>query len=447
MTGVKSMDKRHIFLIVGMVTLLFVFAGCQSTAQSDLWDLGDRADMPVSKQGSVLEIVSPDEVLVEAYGLYYGEGKSIASQKRDVAEHGTEKALLDARRTAIHVLLLEGSDPILASDQEKAAFQRDKEYFYSPDTLRHYITYEDTLFTSRLLIEDSTGIRVSKRFKVNKERLLEDLAYRRIIVARDVLMESIGNPIIMVMPNAETNQSPLDILAADPIARQSSTIIQSYLTSKGYEVVTPEQSGEIANLITTQQSLNGGYPDFSYQLALTIGSDIYMTFTGYSEESSLDTTRYIATLNIYETTTARLLGSETGYSKGRKGDVGVSVEEAYNDAIDRALTRVMNYWKEDVEKGIQYKVIVSLTPGLDSFDIDTIHLSFLDAVDEIAVNSRELILTDETIDFLIWVDPKRYDRPLRVYQALKEAFEQGGSSAVMGRSSINRKLMQLTIEY
>lgn len=441
------MGRNYRIPILLVAGILLILTGCQGTARSDLWDLGDGSDIPVSKQGSVLEVVSPDEVLVEAYGIYYGKGSSSAARRRDVEENGTEMALLDARRTSIHILLLEGSDPILSSTEEKAAFQRDKEYFYNADTMRRYITYEDTLFTSRLLIEDSTGIRVSKRFKVNKERLLEDLAYRRIIVARDVLMESIGNPIIMVMPNAETNQSPLDILAADPIARQSSTIIQSYLTSKGYEVITPEQSGEIANLVTTQQSLNGGYPDFSYQLALTIGSDIYMTFTGYSEESSLDTTRYIATLNIYETTTARLLGSETGYSKGRKGDVGVSVEEAYNDAIDRALTRVMNYWKEDVEKGIQYKVIVSLTPGLDSYDIDTIHLSFLDAVDEIAVSSRELILTDETIDFLIWVDPKRYDRPLRVYQALKEAFEQGGSSAVMGRSSINRKLMQLTIEY
>lgn len=441
------MGKSHRYLVIVIIGLLTILAGCQGTPQADMWDLGDRTDIPIAKQGSVLEVVSPAEVLVEAYGIYYGEGSSTAARRRDVQQNGTERALLDARRTSIHVLLLEGSDPILSSAQEKATFQRDKNYFYHPDTLKRYITYEDTLFTSRLLIEDSTGIRVAKRFKINKERLLDDLVDRRIIVARETLMNTIGNPIIMVIPNAETNQSPLEILANDPIARQSSTVVQSYLTSKGYEVIIPEQSGEITNLISTQQSLDGGAPDFSYQLALTIGSDIYMTFSGYSEDGSFDTTRYVATINIFESTTARLLGSETGYSKGRKGELGVSVEEAFNDAIDKALSRVMNYWKEDVKKGVQYKVIANLTPGLDNFDIDSIHLSFLDAIEEIAVSSRELILTKETVDFLVWIDPNRYDRPLRVYQALKEAFERKGTGATMGRTSINRKLMQLTIDY
>ena len=432
------------YLPITIIGILLILVGCQGTAQLDAHR---ESDIPVAKQGSVIEVVSPDEVLVEAYGIYYGKGSSPRAQQKDVEKVGTDEALLDARRSALYVLLLEGADPVLSSPQEIAAFNRDNAFFYHPDNLRRYITYEDTLFTSRVLIDNATGIKIAKRFKINKERLLGDLAERRIMVAREQLMASIGNPIIMVMPNAEINRSPLDILADDPIARQASTVIQGYLSSKGYEVIVPEQSGEIANLIATQQNLSTGYPDFAYELALTIGSDIYMTFSGYSEDASFNTTRYIATLNIFESTTGRLLGSETGYSKGRIGDIGVSVEEALNDAIDKAITRVMNYWKEDLKKGIQYKVVVSITPGLDSYDVDSIHLSFLDAVESVANSSRELILTNETIDFLLWVDATRYDRPLRVYQAIKEAFERGGTGAIMGRTTINRKLMQLTIEY
>ena len=125
----------------------------------------------------------------------------------------------------------------------------------------------------------------------------------------------------------------------------------------------------------------------------------------------------------------------------------VSVEEALIGALDRVITRIMNYWKEDMSRGTQYKVIVSITDGLDSHDIDSIHLAFMDAVSDISVSSRALVFTERTIDYLVWVDPQRHDQALRLYQALKTAFERYGTGAVMGRSSMNRKLLQLTIDF
>lgn len=433
-------------LLLVLTALALLATGCQSTSKTGSFGLEQTRDIPVSKRGTVLEMVSPAEVLVEAFGEYYGVGSSTRAKRNDINANGTDQALLDARRTSIHVILFEGSDPLLNTPQERAAFQQQSTYFYHPDTLRRYITYEDTLFLSRVIIEDGTGIRVAKRFRINKDRLIEDLTERRIMVSRETLLSTAGNPILMVMPEARTGESPLAVLAADTTARQASTVIQSYLTAKGFEVVVPEQTAEIANLIRSQQMLSG-QPDFAYQIALSIGSDIYLTFSGYAQEASFGTTRYVATVNAYETTTARLLGSETGYSKERRGDLMVSVEEALNDAVDKVLTRVMNYWKEDMARGVQYKVIVSITPGLDSYDIDSIHMAFMDAVSDVALSSRELILTNETIDYIIWVNSATYDRALRVYQALKEAFERYGTGAVLGRSSMNRKLMQLTIDY
>lgn len=432
------------YCVASLIAVLVVATGCVGFGTSDL-PIREH-QIPNARQGSVVEVLSPVEVMVESYGIYYGEGKSLRARKQDVREHGNERALLDARRSAIHVLLFEGATPLLSRTEERMAFERDKDFFYSPESLGRYITWEESQFTSRLLIEDATGLKISKRFKIHTERLVRDLNARRILASRESLISDVGNPIIMVIPNAESTRSPLDILGDDPTARQASTVIQSHLAAKGFETIVPEQSAEISQLVSTQQNLFGQM-DMAYQLALTIGSDIYITFSGYPEDGSFGTTRYVATLNVFESTTGRLLGSETGYGEGRKGELGISVEEALNDAVDKALIRVMDFWKEDVRKGVPYKVVVGLDPGLDAYDVDSLQMALLKAVDSISVSYRELVLTDGTMDLLVRIEPSVYEGSLAVYQALKAAFERQGTQALLVRGSLNRKLLQLRIEY
>ena len=304
--------KKFAFLLALCIALIGMTA-CQSSVLIPADSGRFRNEIPVARRGTVLEVVSPSEVRVEAYGEYYGTGSNVRAQRNDVNTNGTDLALLDARRTAIYLLLFEGSDPLLSTNQERMLFQQHSTHIYHPETLRRYITYEDSQFTSRVFLEEGTALRVAKRFRVNKDRLLADLAERRITIARQTLMQTMGNPILMVIPDARTAQSPLDVLAADTVARQGSTVLQSYLTAKGYEVVVPEQTAEIAQIIGAQQMSASGTVDFAYQLALSIGSDIYLTFSGYAEVASFGTYRYVATVNAYETTSARLLGSYTRY--------------------------------------------------------------------------------------------------------------------------------------
>lgn len=429
-------------LTISLISLLLLIVSCQSSQTIDPNSLRNSRDIPLSRRGSILEVVSPSEIMVEAYGEYYGQGSSMRDQRKDVDKQGSDAALLDARRTAIYLLLFAGSDPLLSTERERLLFDQHSMYFYAPENLRRYITYEETLFASRLLFEEGTAIRVSKRFTIHKDRLIADLTERNIIAGKTVLLETVGNPILMVLPDAISGQSPISVLTEDMVARQSATVIQSYLTSKGYEVVVPEQSAEISQLITAQQAT-----DYAYQLALSIGSDIYLTFSGYTEAGGYGTKRYVASLSAFETTTGRLLGSETGYSKERTGDDMVSVEEALNAAIDKVITRIMNYWKTDMLQGIQYKVILALPEQLDAYDSEMLQMSFLQAISDISLSSRELIITDQTIDCLIWVDPNEYDRALSVYLALQEAFNRYGTGATLTRSSLNRKLLQLAISY
>ena len=162
--------------------------------------------------------------------------------------------------------------------------------------------------------------------------------------------------------------------------------------------------------------------DYAYQLALSIGSDIYINFL-VQEDAGYGTKKYALTVRAYETTTARLLGTETGYSQGRKGELMVSVEEAMNDAIDKVLARVTEYWKKDVDKGIQYKLIFNLSTDFDEDEIEEIQFALMDAIEEMSNSSKENIVTNQTVDYLIWCDAEKYNKSSKVYRYVKKYFK------------------------
>ena len=158
-------------------------------------------------------------------------------------------------------------------------------------------------------------------------------------------------------------------------------------------------------------------------MALSIGSDIYITYSGAVESAGYGTQKYSMIVRAYETTTARLLGTETGYSQARKGEVMVSIEEAINGAIDNVLSRLKNYWKSDLEKGVQYKLVVNISTDFDEDEAEAISFAFMDAVEEIAKKSKENIATSQTLDYLLWCDPEKYDKSSKVYRFLKKKFK------------------------
>ena len=71
------------------------------------------AQLPVSRQAKLVEVVSSSEVMIEATGIYKGKGKKSKHKKKDVEKNGVSKAILDSKRAAIHFLLFGGTDPII----------------------------------------------------------------------------------------------------------------------------------------------------------------------------------------------------------------------------------------------------------------------------------------------------------------------------------------------
>ncbi len=407
------------------------------------------AQYPVSKQAKIIEMSSASEALMEATGIYNGKGKGFraeAKMKKDVTKNGVAGAIADAKRAAIYFLLFNGTDPLISNDDEKKKFDSYVDFFFDLNKISEYISFEETKIVKKIKISQGKGLKITKRFKVNVQLLKNDLTKKDIIQSMQSLSESIGTPFIMVIPASQENSNPISILKNDPKAKHAAAVVESFLTSQKYDVVVPEQQASLENLNKAQFGLAGKEEDYAYELALSIGSDVYITFSGAVEDAGYGTQKYAMSVRAFETTTARLLGTETGYSQGRKGEIMVSIEEAMNGAISNVLSRINNYWKDDAQKGIQYKVITNISTDFDEDEIEEVQFGFLEASENISKKSKNNITTNQTIDNIIWCDAQKYNQSMKFYMAIKKAYKATGAPGKLKKININRKLILLSIE-
>ncbi|MBN2829104.1 MAG: hypothetical protein JXR56_02155 [Candidatus Cloacimonetes bacterium] len=404
------------------------------------------AGYPVCKEATLVEQTSSTEVMVQASGMYKSPESKVSKAQKDVEKNGVTLALEDGRKSAVYFVLFGGTDPILAKADEKQKFEASIEDFLSNANVVKYISWESPKMDKSLSVDNGTARKITKHYKVNVGLLKSDLEAKGIVASRSELTEALGNPVIMVLPATSKGQNPVEILRNDPAAKHAASVIESYLTSRQYEVSVPEQMDQINALNEAQMDLGGQEEDYAYQLALSIGSDVYITYSG-SVQSSGYGDKYAVEVRAFETTTGRLLGTETGYSRERKGDTMVSIEEALNEPIANVLNRINNYWKDDLSKGIQYKIVVAIDTGFDEDQIEEMQFAFMDAVDEMAKKSKENIVTNQTIDYVVWADASKYDKSSKVYRAIKSAFKDIGVDGNLKQVNINRKLILLKVVY
>ena len=402
---------------------------------------------PTAKQAFLVETVSSSEVLIEATGIYNGVGKRDRHKKKDTKKNGLVGALEDAKRTAIYFLLFSGTDPLLKDQNEQNNFQTHESYFYNIKNISNYVTYEDSKLIKKININGGKGLKIVKRYKINKEILRSDLEIKNVIKARSDLVSQLGNPIILVLPSVKKGESPINILLKNSTYRHAASVIESYLTSRQYDVVVPEQMEALETLNTAQLELGDREDDYSYQLALSIGSDIYIEFSGIEEKAGYGTNKYAANVRAYETTTSRLLGTETGYSQARKGELMLCVEEAMNDAVDKVLARITSYWNEDLSQGVQYKLVLNMASDFDEEQIEEIQFVLMELIENMTDKSKENILTSQTMDYNIWCDPREYNKSSKVYRKLKKSFKSEDVEGSINKININRKMILLKVDY
>ena len=408
------------------------------------------AQIPVSKEATLIEAVSSSEWLIEATGKYMSPEKREKKAKKDVDKNGVTKATDDAKKAVVYFVLFGGTDPLISSSQERQKLDEYESFYFDMSNISRYISWEESALQKKVKLNGGKGLKIVKRFKINKSILMKDLENHNILEAREDLADVFGNPFIMVLPEVEKGENPIEMLQSNQRLKHAASVIESFLTARQYDVVVPAAMENMDNLNAAQMSLGDQEEDFAYQLALSIGSDIYITYSGDLESAGYGTDKYSMAVRAYETTTARLLGTETGYSQARKGEIMVSIEEAMNGAIDNVLSRLINYWESDLKNGVQYKLVVSISTDFDEDEAESISFAFMDAVEEISNKSKENIATSQTLDYLLWCDPGKYDKSSKVYRYLKKKFgnfvEDEGVTAKLRKINVNRKMILLKVD-
>ncbi|PIO49208.1 MAG: hypothetical protein CMR00_00580 [[Chlorobium] sp. 445] len=405
------------FTVPLVLLLLFVVVGRAVYAQ-----------VPKSQEATFVESYSPTEVTLKAKGIGFN----------------VDEAERDARKCAVYFLLYSANDAILQTPAEKEAFKAIEQEFFTDANINNYITFMSNSILSKVKLQDGS-VKVEKLIRVNREKLKEDLVAKGAIAGTKDLAAIAGNPFIMVLPEVPKGQSPIAALQRDPNIKKGAEVIESYLTARRYEVRVPEQQDAVNDLVSAKKAVAGIQDDIAYKLALSIGADIYISYNVKIEQGSIGKKASVG-CRAYETTTARLLGTETGYSPERP-DVpeAALIEEAMNFAIDRVLSRINAYWKEDIASGRQYKVIFRITGKFD--DPDDLTDALEDVLKEVTTKRKNNATTKETVDWILWQNSYESERDF--FKAISKAFEANKNIKKLGaklkRVNVNRKLMLLEI--
>ena len=385
--------------------------------------------IPESKQATIIDASSSTEVIIEATGIYTSPEKRKRRKRKDIRKNGIERASLDARKAALYFLLYSGTDPLLSTEEEKQAFESIQSTFFTSETISKFITYEDALPKSKTLLNKDTAVRIVKQVKINRELLKKHLETSKILTPKEDILDIIGNPTIMVIPRPPKDSTPLTFLEENQTAKHGAGVIEALLTARQYNIIIPQQQASVSELSKSLYSHHNESIDLAYQLALSIGSDIYIDYEITSAEGEFETTKYSVAIRAFETTTGRLLGAETGYSQARKGDKYVSIEESMLEAINNVMNRVLNYWKNDLKKGIQYKVIVQINQeNLSSNEIETIQDALFDSIESVSKKSKENIVTNKTLDYILWCDPLVYTKSRLVWRQIQSEFKTNNTT-------------------
>lgn len=408
------------------------------------------SNLPRSRQGTLIESTSATEVMVRSGGIGYWEKGML--KKKDIDKTLTVSAELDARRAALYFVLYGGTDPLLKTTDEKNSFEKIQEDFFDASSVNKYIAWEDQGFVSRvkkpIQKKKKYELHVEKVFKVNKKMIVDELINRSIIIDQKDLAELMGLPFIMVLPSVKKGENPIDALRNDPQKAHAASAIESFLTARQYDILVPEQQAELNTLTAAQLAIGDLAEDYSYQLALSIGSDVYITYTVNLENDRHGTKKASVSVRAFETTTARLLGTETGYSPSSSEAPMALIESAVNDGIGKVLSRITAYWQDDFMRGIQFKLNVSISSNFSADQSEEISFVFSDMLEEFTKNKKykENIVTAQTLDYLLWCDPDRFDKPTKLYRQIKKSFSSDFVDGTLNKVNINRKLLVLKIE-
>ncbi|MFA5832172.1 MAG: DUF6175 family protein [Bacteroidota bacterium] len=405
-----------------------------------------QGNLPESRQATFVEAVTANEILIKAKGL---GGKSGMFGFKE--EESVKLAEIDARKAAVYFVLYGGAglDGLVRNEDEKRKFGLMEQEFFVADNVQKFIAWEANSFDSRVKIAGGEKIRIEKQFRINRAAIQTYLIDKRVIEKLEDITEELGMPTLMALPEVKPGQNPLNELRSNSVLKQGASVIESYLTQKKYNVVSPEQAAQIYEQQKAQLNLKGHEEDLSYMIALSVGSDIYVSYTITIDTRNVGSTevrKVTASVKAFETTTSRVLGTETGYSEESAAPATALTEAAMTNALNNVISRINAYWQEDMKNGTPYKIIFTI---LGDFDEDT-RYDIADAaaktLKKIANKTKENVSADKTIDYIAWIQDKDMQSPSALFRELRREFNNNFAQGKLKQVTLNRKLIVVGVE-
>jgi len=250
-------------------------------------------------------------------------------------------------------------------------------------------------------------------------------------------------PNILVTP-AQSGKgiSELQVVQNNPMARAMMEAINEYLTKKTYEVKSLEGDATLNTVVQMQNDIAETEEDISYLASLALGADIYIKFSGSVKPGAI-----AVDLNAYESSTARLLGSESAMDDDCGGNDQTVIAECLHKAARRAMPKlekkILAYWQKDREQGIQYKVIMNIKGEFEEEEVEDLHDEIAQGLKQEFMRVNFNSMSAKTLDITLYADAKKYSDSQSVYSFIRNMLKEKHSSK---KINITRKLILMDVE-
>lgn len=256
--------------------------------------------------------------------------------------------------------------------------------------------------------------------------------------------DNYAKPVIMVIPEKNgSGISALQQLTSNPFVKATMDGINDYLADKHYEIKSLEGSSEIDHIVQLQNDIAGNDEDLAYIASLTLNADIFIKYSGKIDSKGFVTVE----LKAYESTTARLLGSQSSSvdSHGRTSPVDqqANLKSAAKKAMPSIEKQILAYWVDDLNFGTQYKVVMNITGSYGDSELedlqDQITLTLKKQFSKVKVNT----MTAKTIDMVVYADPLKYEDANEVYRTIRQTVKP---LAETKKLNITKKLIVMEVK-
>ncbi len=247
-------------------------------------------------------------------------------------------------------------------------------------------------------------------------------------------------PTVLVAPALTGKMNPnIDVVRQNPLAKTAMEVINSYLTSKDYNVVGLESQAQLDEVVALQSTIAGNDEDLAYAAGLSVGADINITYAGSIQGNDI-----VIDLNASEASTAQLLGSESVRMTVSENE---SQRALVQKAMEKAIVGLENKIREklvaQMEMGTQYKVIAHLVGTFT--DDQAEEISNIVSM-QVRQKFNKMVVTSmsrNTYDLMVFADPEKYEDAQMVYS---EFYESLKGIAKVRKQNITKKLIILEIQ-